>query len=43
MKDPDKLLEGTGKNIRHVKVRSAEDIPVDKLKDLIREAQRLAR
>jgi hypothetical protein len=43
MNDPDELLEGTGKNIRHVKVRSLDDIPADKFKALIREAHRLAR
>src|SRR5579862_7292390 len=25
-KDPDRLLEGTGKGLRHVKLRSAEDV-----------------
>jgi hypothetical protein len=42
MKDPDGLLEGTGKSIRHVKVRSAKDMPVEQLKSLIVEAKRVA-
>jgi hypothetical protein len=43
MSDPHQLLEGTGKSIRHVKVRSVDDMPVDQLKDLIREAHRLVK
>jgi hypothetical protein len=42
MSDPDGLLEGTGKSIRHVKVRSAKDMPVEQLKNLIVEAKRVA-
>jgi hypothetical protein len=43
MSDPDGLLEGTGKAIRHVKIRGVDDIPVDGLMNLIREAKKQAR
>lgn len=43
MNDPGGLLEGTGKNIRHVKVRNAEEIPVEGLMELIREAKRVSK
>jgi hypothetical protein len=33
--DPEKLLEGTGKNLRHVKLRTAEDLKRPALKKLI--------
>ncbi len=36
--DPGGLLEGTGKKMRHVKVRSLDDIPEEGLSSLIREA-----
>ncbi len=36
--DPRKLLEGTGKALRHVKVRSLEQARSRPLRDLIREA-----
>jgi hypothetical protein len=39
--DPEGLLEGTGKGMRHVKVRELEGIPKDALKRLVREAARL--
>ncbi|MGB7435463.1 MAG: DUF1801 domain-containing protein [Candidatus Acidiferrum sp.] len=39
--DPAKLLEGTGKNLRHVKLRSAEDLRKPALKKLIQAAARL--
>jgi hypothetical protein len=39
--DPDHLLEGTGKAMRHVKVRSAENIPEEAIKDLIREGKEI--
>ncbi len=42
MNDPDGLLEGAGP-VRHVKVRSAVDIPVEGLKALILEAKKLVR
>lgn len=35
LKDPKHLLEGTGKSIRHVKVRTAADARSDALRDLI--------
>ena len=36
--DPDKLLEGTGKGMRHVKIWSAKDIRKRAITDLIRSA-----
>jgi len=39
--DPEKLLEGTGKNLRHVKLRSPEDLRNPALKKLIQAAARL--
>ncbi len=33
--DPEKLLEGTGKNLRHVKLRSVEDLEKKGLKELV--------
>jgi hypothetical protein len=39
--DPQGLLEGTGKNIRHVKLRSLEDLEQKGLKQLVQAAARL--
>jgi hypothetical protein len=39
--DPGKLLEGTGKSLRHVKLRSAADLQRPALKKLIQSAARL--
>jgi hypothetical protein len=39
--DPAKLLEGTGKNLRHVKLRTAEGLRKPALKKLIRSAAKL--
>ena len=39
--DPAKLLEGTGKNLRHVKLRSADDLRKPALKKLIQAAARM--
>jgi hypothetical protein len=39
--DPGKLLEGTGKNLRHVKLRAAEDLRKPALKKLIQAAAQL--
>jgi len=39
--DPAKLLEGTGKNLRHVKLRTMEDLRKPALKKLIQAAARL--
>ena len=36
--DPGKLLEGTGTRMRHVKMRSVEDVRRPGVRDLIREA-----
>lgn len=38
LSDPKKLLEGTGKRMRHVKVRSVEEAGTNELADLIRQA-----
>ena len=40
--DPEGLLEGTGKGLRHVKVKKAEDIHTDTLQQLVKDAYRLA-
>src|SRR6266436_6463076 len=39
--DPEGLLEGTGKSVRHVKVRTVADVKKPALKKLIAEAARL--
>ncbi len=39
--DSAKLLEGTGKNLRHVKIRSVEDLQQQGLSELLLEASRL--
>jgi hypothetical protein len=39
--DPHKLLEGTGKSLRHVKLRTAEDLQKPAMKKLIRAAMLL--
>ena len=43
LRDPEGLLEGTGKGIRHVKVRSVDGLKVGPIKKLIREGRKLAR
>ena len=35
LKDPEGLLEGTGKNLRHVKLMSVEDVKKKGLKELV--------
>jgi hypothetical protein len=39
--DPDKLLEGTGKSLRHVKLRKTNDVRKPALKKLILAAAKL--
>ena len=39
--DPNSLFEGTGKGMRHIKVRSEKDIPATQVKKWVREAVRL--
>lgn len=39
--DPERLLEGTGKNLRHVKLRTLEDLGKKGLKELVLAAARL--
>lgn len=39
--DPQRLLRGTGKTLRHLKLKEMEDIQVDALTTLLEEAYRL--
>jgi len=41
IEDPYGLIEGTGKNLRHIKVRSAAEIDDAKLRDLLRRAKKI--
>jgi hypothetical protein len=41
--DPEGLLEGTGKSVRHVKVRTVADVKRPALKKLVVEAAKLNR
>lgn len=41
LSDPERLLEGTGKHARHVKIRSEADISRPAVHDLLREAVKL--
>src|SRR6267378_7618051 len=41
LSDPEKLLEGTGKGVRHVKLRSVADVKKPGVKRLISEAAKL--
>ncbi|HXJ07630.1 MAG TPA: DUF1801 domain-containing protein [Candidatus Acidoferrum sp.] len=41
LNDPEGLLEGTGKNIRHVKLRAVQDLEQKGLKNLVLAAARL--
>ena len=43
LRDPQHLLDGTGKKLRHVKVWLGKDVPTEGLKGLIREAAALSR
>lgn len=43
LRDPGKLLEGTGKYVRHVKLRSAADARRPGVRDLLEQAARLNR
>jgi hypothetical protein len=38
LSDPKKLLEGTGKGMRHIKVYSVKDIPAAQIKKWVKEA-----
>ena len=40
--DPKRLLEGTGKDMRHVKIQSPDDFPKEDLRDLVHDAMRKA-
>lgn len=39
--DPEGLLEGTGKNLRHVKIKSADDLKQKGLRELLKSAAKL--
>jgi hypothetical protein len=41
LRDPYELLEGTGKNLRHVKLFAVDDLKQRGLRELLREAARL--
>jgi hypothetical protein len=41
LEDPKRLLEGTGKNLRHVKLRTVEDLKKKGLKELVLAAAQL--
>ncbi len=41
LSDPQGLLEGTGKKMRHVKIRKGEDIPTSALTALVQQAVEL--
>lgn len=41
LQDPEGLLEGTGKNLRHVKLRAPEDLQRAGLRNLVQAAARL--
>jgi hypothetical protein len=43
LRDPAKLLRGTGKNLRHVKLREVSDVHDANLKQLILQAKKLNR
>jgi hypothetical protein len=43
LRDPGKLLEGTGKYLRHVKLRSAADVRRSEVRALLEEAAELNR
>ena len=43
LSDPDGLLEGSGKKLRHVKIRDAVDLKTVSLRELMKGALRLAR
>lgn len=43
LSDPEQILEGTGKSMRHVKLRSKKDVSQKILADLILEAEKSAR
>ena len=43
LRDPGKLLEGTGKYLRHVKLRSTPDVRRSELLGLVKQAARLNR
>src|SRR5262252_6384936 len=43
LRDPEKLLEGTGKYLRHIKLRSVTDVGRPGVRSLLKEAARLNR
>ncbi len=41
LNDPKKLLEGTGKTMRHIKVYTSKDIPVTQIRKWVKESVQL--
>ena len=41
LEDPGAVLEGDGEKMRHIKVRSGDEIPADALRDFARQAVKL--
>ena len=41
MDDPKKVLTGDGERMRHIKITSVKDIPVDALRELVKQAVKL--
>lgn len=41
LSDPKKLFEGTGKGMRHIKIRTEKDIPAMQVKKWVKEAVKL--
>jgi hypothetical protein len=42
LEDPKKLFEGTGKGMRHIKIRTLKDIPATQIKKWVKEAVALS-
>lgn len=38
LEDPHQLLEGTGKNLRHIKIRSVEEVEQEEIRQLVQAA-----
>jgi hypothetical protein len=38
LEDPNNLLEGTGKNMRHIKIRSLEEVEQEEIRQLVQAA-----
>jgi Domain of unknown function (DU1801) len=42
MEDPAKLLKGTGKNVRHITIKSEDDLKRPEIRQYLRQARRMA-